>query len=432
MTNILIMFIVFMALLFLGIPVVFALGTASLIWLLTMNPVGIPASVAAQTMMSQMLSFALIAMPGFLFVGRMMNTSGVTDRLLKFSVAVVGRYRGGLAHANALASMLFASMSGNAVADAGGLGLVEMDMMTKAGYKRDFSAGITAASSILGPIIPPSAIMVLVGSISSISVASLFYGGIIPGILLTGAMMGFIALRAVLTKEGRSWPKTVMPWREALKTVPQAIPPLMTFVIIIGSIMGGICTPTEAAVLAVWWSIILGICYKELTWKGLWETLTDTVRTAGVFMLLMSVASFFAWIVTIEGLPQALRGILGALAGNSQTLMFLVCTVVFLIIGCFLDTASAALLLTPIVIPAVTSLGIDPVHFAIVMIIALIMGAITPPFGLCLFVVADVGGVPVRRVTAEAIKYLPSMLIVLLLVILYPQLVTWLPQVLLK
>jgi tripartite ATP-independent transporter DctM subunit len=426
------MFIVFMALLFLGIPVVFALGTASLIWLLTMNPVGIPASVAAQTMMSQMLSFALIAMPGFLFVGRMMNTSGVTDRLLKFSVAVVGRYRGGLAHANALASMLFASMSGNAVADAGGLGLVEMDMMTKAGYKRDFSAGITAASSILGPIIPPSAIMVLVGSISSISVASLFYGGIIPGILLTGAMMGFIALRAVLTKEGRSWPKTVMPWREALKTVPQAIPPLMTFVIIIGSIMGGICTPTEAAVLAVWWSIILGICYKELTWKGLWETLTDTVRTAGVFMLLMSVASFFAWIVTIEGLPQALRGILGALAGNSQTLMFLVCTVVFLIIGCFLDTASAALLLTPIVIPAVTSLGIDPVHFAIVMIIALIMGAITPPFGLCLFVVADVGGVPVRRVTAEALKYLPSMLIVLLLVILYPQLVTWLPQVLLK
>src|SRR5690554_2056823 len=426
------MFIVFMALLFLGIPVVFALGTASLIWLLTMNPVGIPASVAAQTMMSQMLSFALIAMPGFLFVGRMMNTSGVTDRLLKFSVAVVGRYRGGLAHANALASMLFASMSGNAVADAGGLGLVEMDMMTKAGYKRDFSAGITAASSILGPIIPPSAIMVLVGSISSISVASLFYGGIIPGILLTGAMMGFIALRAVLTKEGRSWPKTVMPWREALKTVPQAIPPLMTFVIIIGSIMGGICTPTEAAVLAVWWSIILGICYKELTWKGIWETLTDTVRTAGVFMLLMSVASFFAWIVTIEGLPQALRGILGTLAGNSQTLMFLVCTVVFIIIGCFIDTGSAALLLTPIVIPAVTPLGIDPVHFAIVMIIALIMGAITPPFGLCLFVVADVGGVPVRRVTAEAIKYLPSMLIVLLLVILYPQLVTWLPQVLLK
>lgn len=432
MVNILIMFVIFLVLLFLGIPVVFALGASSLIWLLTMNPVGIPATVASQTMMSQMLSFALIAMPGFLFVGRMLNTSGVTDRLLKFSVAMVGRYRGGLAHANALASMLFASMSGNAVADAGGLGLVEMDMMKRAGYKPDFSAGITAASSVLGPIIPPSAIMVLVGSISQISVASLFYGGILPGVLLCGALMLMVALRAVLTKEGRKWPKTVMPWREALKTIPQAIPSLMTFVIIIGSIMGGVCTPTEAAVLAVWWAVFLGICYKKLTWKGLWDTLTDTVRTAGVFMLLMSVASFFAWIVTIEGLPQALRGILGTLAGNSQTLMFLVCTVVFIIIGCFIDTGSAALLLTPIVIPAVTPLGIDPVHFAIIMIIGLIIGAITPPFGLCLFVVSDVGNVPVRRVTKEALKYLPAMLLILLLVIICPQLVTWLPKVLLQ
>ena len=193
MTNILIMFIVFMALLFLGIPVVFALGTASLIWLLTMNPVGIPASVAAQTMMSQMLSFALIAMPGFLFVGRMMNTSGVTDRLLKFSVAVVGRYRGGLAHANALASMLFASMSGNAVADAGGLGLVEMDMMTKAGYKRDFSAGIDGRLKYPGADYPAERHYGPGGFHLLDLVASLFYRGIIPGILLTGAMMGFIA-----------------------------------------------------------------------------------------------------------------------------------------------------------------------------------------------------------------------------------------------
>lgn len=432
MTNILITFVIFLALLFLGIPVIFALGASTLVWLLFLNQMGIPAMVASQTMVNQLLSFALIAMPGFLFVGRMMNTSGITDRLFKFSVAMVGRWRGGLAHANALASMLFATMSGNAVADAGGLGAVEMEMMTKAGYKKDFSAGITAASSILGPIIPPSSIMVLVGSISSISVASLFYGGVIPGVLLTGALMIFIALRAVLTKEGRTWPKTVMPWREALKTVPQAIPPLMTFVILMGSIAGGVCTPTEAAVLAVWWSIFLGLCYRELTWKSLWDTLTDTVRTTGVFMLLVSVASFFTWIVTIEGLPQALTGILGTIAGSSQILMFLVCVVIFLIIGCFIDTGSAALLVTPIVIPAVTAIGIDPVHFAIVMIITLIIGAITPPFGLCLFVVADVAKISVKRVTIETVKYLPAMIIILLLVIIYPQLVTWLPRVFLK
>lgn len=430
MTTIAIIFGAFLFLLLLGIPVVFSLGAASLLWLL-MNP-NVPITVASQNMMSQLLSFTLIAMPGFLFVGRMMNTSGVTERLLRFSVAMVGRFRGGLAHANALASMLFASMSGNAVADAGGLGLVEMTMMKKAGYDPEFSAGITAASSILGPIIPPSQIMVLVGSIAQISVASLFYGGILPGILMSGSMMGLIALRAVFTKKGRTWPKTKIPWKEAVKTIPQAIPPLMTFVIIIGSIMGGVCTPTEAAVLAVWWAIILGICYKKLTWKSLWKTLEETVRTAGVFMIIMSVASFFAWIVTIEGLPQALQRTLGVLAGESQFLMFFICTVIFLIIGCFLDTGSAALLLTPIVLPAVIPLGIDPVHFALVMIIALIIGAITPPFGLCLFVVADVGNVPVKRVTVEALKYLPAMIFALILVIIFPELVTWLPKVLLN
>lgn len=429
MVNIVIVFGVFLVLLFLGIPVVFSLGASSLVWL-AMNP-SMPITVAAQNMMSQLLSFTLIAMPGFLFVGRMMNTSGVTDRLFRFSVAMVGRFRCGLAHANVLASVLFASMSSHAVADAGGLGLVEMTMMKKAGYDPGFSAGITAASSILAPIIPPSSIMVLVGSIAQISVASMFYGGILPGLVMGGSMMGLIALRVAFTKDSEAWPRTVIPWREALKTIPQAIPPMMTFVIIIGSIMGGVCTPTEAAVLAVWWAIFLGICYRKLTWKSLWRTLEETVRAIGVFMIIMSVASFFAWIVTIEGLPQALQNTLGVLARGSQPLMFLICSIVFLIIGCFIDTASAVLLLTPIVLPAVTRLGIDPLHFSLVMIIALIIGAITPPFGLVLFVVADVAGLPVKDVTRETLKYLPAMLVTLFLVIVFPQLVIWLPKVLL-
>ncbi|MCR4402313.1 MAG: TRAP transporter large permease [Firmicutes bacterium] len=431
MASIIIMFVIFLVLMLVGVPVVFSLGFATLVWLVAMNP-GIPVTVAAQSMMSQLLSFTLIAMPGFLFVGRMMNTTGVTDRLFRFSVAMVGRFRGGLAHANALASMLFASMSGNAVADAGGLGLVEMTMMKKAGYKADFSAGITAASSILGPIIPPSSIMILVGSIAQISVAALFYGGILPGVILGLALMGLVAFRAHFTTEGKTWPKTRIPWREAIKTIPEAIPPLLTFVIIIGAISGGVCTPTEAAVLAVWWSIILGICYKKLTWKSLWETLDDTVRAAGVFMLIMSVASFFAWIVTFEGLPQALQAMLRAVAGESQILMFLICTVVFLIIGCFIDTGSAALLVTPIVLPAVTALGVDPIHFSIVMIIALIIGAITPPFGLCLFVVANVNDLPVKDVTKEAVRYLPAMVLTVILAIVFPGLVTWLPRILLR
>lgn len=430
MLNIVIVFSVFLFLLFLGVPVVFSLGFPSLVWLAINSH--IPITVASQKMMNQLLSFTIIAMPGFLFVGRLMNTSGVTDRLFRFSIAMVGRFRGGLAQANAFASMLFASMSGNAVADAGGLGVVEMAMMKKAGYKSDFSAGITAASSILGPIIPPSQIMVLVGSITQISVASLFYGGIVPGIILTGALMVLISFRATFTKEGKTWPKTIIPWNEAVKTIPGAIPPLMTFVIIIGSIMGGVCTPTEAAVLAVWWAIFLGICYRKVTLRTLWRTVDETVRTAGVFMLIMSVASFFAWIITIEGFPQIIRDFLGLVSGGSIPMMFFLCVALFLIAGCFLDTSSAVLILAPIIFPAVIPLGIDPVHFALVFIVSIIIGAITPPFGLCLFVVADVGNVPVRDVTREALKYLPAMLVTVILMILYPQTVLWLPNLLLR
>ena len=223
----------------------------------------------------------------------------------------------------------------------------------------------------------------------------------------------------------------MIPWKEALKTIPQAIPPMFTFVVILGSIMGGICTPTEAAVLAVWYSIFLGICYKKLTWKTLWKTLHETVNACGVFMLIVSVASYLAWIFTIEGLPQMLRSALMSMAGGNQIAMYLICTVIFLIIGCFLDTSAGVLLLAPIIMPVVSSLGINVVHFGVIMVIALMIGIITPPFGICLFVVAEVGGVPVRSVTKEAVKYIPAMLITLLLVIIFPQLVTWLPSVLL-
>ena len=429
MANIIIIGIAFILLLLLGVPVAFALGVPTLGWLL-LNP-SMPVTVVSQNIMKYMLSFTLISMPGFLFVGRMMNTCGITDRLFRFAIAMVGRFRGGLAHANALASMMFAAMSGTAIGDAGGLGLVEIKMMKDAGYDADFAAGITASSSILGPIIPPSSCMVMLGSIAEISVASLFYGGVFPGIIMAGSLMGMVALRARFTKKGRTWPKTVIPWKEALKTIPQAIPPMFTFVVILGSIMGGICTPTEAAVLAVWYSIFLGICYKKITWKTLWKTLHETVNACGVFMLIVSVASYLAWIFTIEGLPQMLRSALMSMAGGNQIAMYLICTVIFLIIGCFLDTSAGVLLLAPIIMPVVSSLGINVVHFGVIMVIALMIGIITPPFGICLFVVAEVGGVPVRSVTKEAVKYIPAMLITLLLVIIFPQLVTWLPSVLL-
>ncbi len=428
MTNILIVVIAFLVLLFLGIPIPFAIGVPCVGWAMFLRD-GMPITIIAQNIMSYMLSFTLISMPGFLFVGRMMNTCGITDRLFKFAIAMVGRWRGGLAHANALASMMFASMSGTAIGDAGGLGLVEMKMMKDAGYAPDEAAGITAASSILGPIIPPSSCMVMLGAVAEVSVASLFYGGIVPGLIMTLALLINIGYRAHFTERGKKWPKTPIPWKEALKTVPQAIPALGTFVVILGSINSGICTPTEAAVLAVWYSVILGICYKKLTFKTLWATLLDTVDACGTFMLLVAVASVMAWAFTIEGLPGILRGFMTATQASIGTSgLLLICGLIFLVLGCFLDTSSAVLLTAPILMPVVTSLGVSAVHFGLIMVVGLMVGIITPPFGICLFVVAEVGKVPVKDVTKEALRYIPAMLVTLLLIILFPNIVLWLPR----
>jgi len=422
--------ILFFVFLFLGFPVLFSLGIPCVVWIF-INP-RISDTILAQNMMSYMTSFTLICLPGFLFVGRLMNVCGVTDKLFKLSIATVGRFRGGLAHANAFASMLFASMSGSAIADAGGLGLVEMRMMKRAGYKIEFSAGITAASSVLGPIIPPSACMVLIGTVAEVSVANMFFGGIVPGVVLCGALMLQIALRSVFTKEGRSWPSTKVSRKTAFFSILEAIPALMTFVIIMGSIYTGICTPTEAAVIAVLYSIVLGFIYRKLTPKILWETLKQTAAASGPLLIIMSSASIFTWVLMREGLPQMLTTWMRGVSAQSGNIVVLfACLIVFLIVGCFIDSISAVLLLAPIVFPVIRSIGIDPVQFGVVMTLALIIGVITPPFGICLFVVSGVAKVPVKDVTSEAVKYLPAMIIVLLLIAFIPDIVLFLPKFLL-
>lgn len=427
--DLIISIVSFLVLVFLGIPVVFSLGASTLIWM-ALNIQAMPVMNALpQNMMTYMMRFTFIAMPCFILVGRMMNKTGVTDRLSDFAVAVVGRFRGGLAYSNVFSSMLFATMSGNAVSDAGGIGYVQMKMMKDAGYDLGFAAGTTASSSVLGPIIPPSQIMVLLGSIAEISVARLFLGGIVPGAILTAAFMLLIYVRAHFTVEGRKWPVTKVPLRETIKTIPRVIPPMLTFVIIMGSIMAGICTPTEAAVLAVWWAFFLGICYRKVTLKGLWDALGETVESCGIFMLLVSVASFFAWIVTIERVHIVIGQVLAALSAGNIYVMYFICVLIFLIIGCFIDTGSAALLLTPILFPAVEALGIDLVHFSLVMILSLMVGLITPPFGLVLFVVADCCGLPFSRVAIESLKYAPAMLLVIILIIFFPDLVLFLPKI---
>ena len=268
-SSMIIVIVLFLVLMLLGFPVLYALGLPCLVWL-AMND-RMPVTILSQNMMAYLNSFTLLSLPGFMLVGRLMNTCGVTDRLFNLSMALVGRFRGGMAYANCVASAMFASMSGSAIADAGGLGLVEMKMMKQAGYDPAYSAGVTAASSIIGPIIPPSAAMVLLGAISQISVASMFFGGIVPGILLCGSLCLQVFLIAHFTEKGRKMPCSPVPREQALRTIPSSMPALFTFVIILGTILTGVCTTTEAAVVAVWYSIFLGFCYKKVTLKGLQE-----------------------------------------------------------------------------------------------------------------------------------------------------------------
>lgn len=430
-TGMLVIIVSFFVFLFLGFPCVFALGLPSLIWL-AIKP-GMPVTMLATNMLGYLNSYTLLCLPGFMFVGRLMNTCGITDRLFQFATALVGRFRGGMAYSNAVTSMLFASMSGSAIADAGGLGVVEMSMMKRAGYEPDFAAGITAASSIIGPIIPPSAAMVMVGTLANISVAKMFVAGILPGVCICAMLCFNVFMRAHFTKQGRGWPRTKVSAKKTLLTTLRALPALFTFVIIMGAIMAGICTPTEAAVLGVWYSVFLGVIYKKVTIKGLWDTLKATTVTCGSLFIIMTSASIFTWLLTREGLSTMVGNFMANYAGVVSDQMIVgICVLIFLIIGCFIDTASAVLLLAPVVIPIVKVFGIDLVYFGVLMVFGLMIGIITPPFGICLFVVSGVAKLPVSAVTKEAIRYVPGMIILCIIFILFPQIITFLPNLIFR
>lgn len=426
--TILLLTVLFLVFLFAGVPVAFALGIPSLVYLLIAD---IPISFVSHIMASPLKNYVLVALPAFLLSGRMMNSAGITDRLFRFAQALVGRFRGGLAYANVVASAMFASMSGTAVGDAGGLGQVEMEMMGKAGYDKTFAAGVTACSSVLGPLIPPSVAMVVLGATAELNISHLFLGGFIPGILMMIALMVNLFLRAHLTEAGKAWPVDRVPKNEVPGAILQGIPPFITPLIVLGSITFGIVTPTEAAILAIDYSLVLGLIYREISLKKLWQTLTDTVETVGTFMIIIAIAGFFTWIVTKEGLPSMISSLLTPIVNSSPLVGMMVLGVFFLILGCFLDTTAAILLVTPVLMPIVKKLSIDPIHFGVVMVVALVIGIVTPPFGICLFVMADVAKLPVRIVTKECLKYIPAMVVTLALVIAIPGLATWLPKYLL-
>ncbi|MGA1165447.1 MAG: TRAP transporter large permease [bacterium] len=373
-------------------------------------------------------SFVLLAVPLFIVAANIMNAGTVSDRLLQFCVALVGRFRGGLGHVNVVASIIFSGMSGSAIADAAGIGKVIIEMMTKGNrYTPGFAAAITAASATIGPIIPPSIPMVLYSLVSDASIGYLFLGGIIPGLLMGLVLMVMIVYKAkTLNLEA----ETPVPLRELPQVTLRAFPALMLPVILLFGIYGGATTPTEAAAVAAAYALILtAFFYRSLNWKGLYQILLESARSSAAVGLVIGGALILNYIVSSENIPNQLAGVLKEV--DIDPLMFLLgINLLLLLLGCVLDATTLILVVIPLFIPSCRALGIDLVHFGVVVVVNSMIGLITPPYGILLFVINATTGIPLRSIIKEVVPFLMALLVALATIVLSPDLVLWLPRLL--
>ncbi|MBF4436815.1 TRAP transporter large permease, partial [Vibrio anguillarum] len=383
-----------LALLFAGMPVGFSLIFVALVFLVLTNSTGI--NFAAQQMIGGIDNFTLLAVPFFVLTGHLMNSAGITERIFNFAKSLVGHITGSLGHVNIMASLLFSGMSGSALADAGGLGQLEIKSMRDAKYDDDFAGGLTAASCIIGPLVPPSVPLVIYGVVSNTSIGALFLAGAIPGLLCCVALM--VMSYFICKKRGyMTLPKATR--REQLKSFKEAFLSLLTPVIIIGGIFSGKFTPTEAAVVSSLYALFLGlVVYKQLTLSSLVDILKETVNTTAVVALMVMGVTVFGWIVAREQLPQMLADYFLTISDNPLVLLLLI-NLLLLFLGTFIESLALLLLLVPFLVPVAAAVGIDPVHFGVMAILNLMIGILTPPMGMALYVVSRVGDIPFHTLT---------------------------------
>ncbi len=457
----------FLAALLSGLPIAIAMALAALLYIWISGT--IPPLTVIHRMVGGVDSFPLLAVPFFILAGNLMNSAGITNRIYNFALALVGWLKGGLGHVNVVGSMIFAGMSGTAIADAGGLGTIEIKAMKDHGYPVEFAVGITAASATLGPIIPPSLPMVIYGVQANVSIGKLFAGGFIPGAVMALLMMALVSYYAHVRKYGAdiafSWSRmggaffelgfvaltaVVLYFLWSREGLPgwlrfgslllgtmvadklfrfEAYMALLTPVILIGGMATGLFTPTEAAVAAVAWALFLGfIWYRTLNWRMFVKISMETIETTAVVMFIVAAASIFAWVLTTTRVTEAIGN--WVLSISSDPWVFLLLANLFLLfVGCFMETIAAITILVPVFMPIIAKLGIDPVHFGLVMVLNLMIGLLTPPVGMVLFILQKVARLSFEQTVKAVMPWLWPLLGTLALITYVPQLVLWLPGI---
>jgi tripartite ATP-independent transporter DctM subunit len=406
----------------LGMPVVFSLMISSLVYLLL---AGIDPRIVIQKIVMAPDSFVLLAVPFFILAAQIMNSTGVTKRIFRFASTIVGHFPGGLAHVNIVDSMIFAGMSGSAIADASGAGLMEIEAMVSQGYAKSYATAVSAASSTIGPIIPPSIPMVIYAVIAEASVGKLFLGGIIPGILMGLSMMvitHFIAKKRGFYRDRRAT------LREFIDAFKRAFLALSTVAILLGGIYTGVFTPTEAAAIAALYALFLGTAvYRELKVRDVFQIFSRIVISCGFITFIISTSAIFSWIIAREQVPQRLAEIMLSFTTSKPIILFIM-NILFLILGMLMDTNAIMLIFLPIVLPVVKSVGIDLVHFGVVVVLNLMIGLLTPPFGVLLFLLSGLTKVPIEDILREVFPYMMVLIFVLFLITYWEGLVMFLPN----
>ncbi len=407
-----------------GAPIAYAILIGSLVYLAVAGQdIGLAGKVLMDGLYS---SFVLLAVPLFIAAANIMNAGTISDRLLQFCVALVGRFRGGMGHVNVVASLIFSGMSGSAVADAAGIGKIIIEMMTKSGhYTRGYAAAITAASATIGPIIPPSIPMVLYALVSNASIGYLFLGGIIPGLLMGAVLMG---LNTFLSHRRNFALEKAVPLKDLPGLTFNAFPALLMPAILLYGIYGGVTTPTEAAAVAAFYALILAsVFYRALSARALYDILVQSARSSAAVGIVIGGALILNYVVASENIPNLLAQSMVGL--DMHPLAFLLAVnVLLLLLGCVLDATTIILVIIPLFLPTCRELGIDLVHFGVVAVVNCMIGLITPPYGILLFVINAVTGIPLAEIIREIWLFLAVLLLALAVLILWPGLVLWLPR----